>query len=138
MKSKLFLATIGVLLTLSGCGEKGIHVVPVSGKVTYRGQPAVGAQVVLHPVSVNAQQAFSATGRAGDDGTFKIGVNAPGDGAPPGDYVATVQWFKVIETAGGTGPGPNVLPAQYGAAATSPFKLRVNEEATELPVLELN
>lgn len=138
MNTKLLLATSVVLLTLSGCGEKRIHTVPVSGKVTYRGQPAAGAQVVLHPASVDPQRKFSATGRVQDDGTFKIGVNAAADGAPPGDYVATVQWFKLIQTDGGTGQGPNVLPAKYGSPETSTLKVKVNEEPTELPPLELN
>lgn len=137
MNRKLFLSTTVMLLTLSGCGEKGIEVVPVSGKVTWRGQPTVGAQVVLHPVSAGAQQTFSATGRVRDDGTFNIGVNVAGDGAPPGDYVATVQWFKVVETKGAAGQGPNVLPAKYGSAETSPLKVKVNETPTDLPPWEL-
>lgn len=138
MKSKI-LTTVGVvLLALSGCGEKGIHTVPVSGKVLYRGQPAPGAQVVLHPVSRDPKQPFSATGSVQENGDFKIGVNATGDGAPPGKYVATVQWFKVVQTEGGAGPGPNVLPAQYGSVETSPLKVIVNEGPTELPPLELN
>jgi hypothetical protein len=138
MSSKGFTVLGVVLLALSGCGEKRIPTVPVSGKVLYRGQPAPGAQVVLHPVTRDPEQLFSATGSVQEDGAFKIGVNAAGDGAPPGEYVATVQWFKVVQTEGGAGPGPNVLPPQYGSVETSPLKVIVNKGPTELPPLELN
>ena len=38
-----------------------------------------------------------------DDGSFKVTAYDPGDGAPQGDYVATIQWFKITKDAGGPG-----------------------------------
>ena len=125
------------LAALTGCGERAIPVVPVSGKVLFQGQPAPGAQVVLHPVIKDAERVFSATGKVQDDGTFKIGVNVAGDGAPPGEYVATVQWFKVVQTDGGAGPGPNVIPATYSDPAQSPLKVVVKDSPTELEPFQL-
>jgi hypothetical protein len=130
---------LGLLLAtvLTGCGERTIPVVPVSGKVLFQGQPAPGAQVVLHPVTADPSKVFAATGKALEDGTFKIGVNVAGDGAPPGDYVATVQWFKVVQSEGGSGPGPNVIPKDYGDPARSPLKVTVKDGPTELEPFQL-
>ena len=125
------------LAALTGCGEKAIPVVPVSGKVLFQGQPAPGAQVVLHPVVKETDRVFSATGKVQDDGTFKIGVNVDGDGAPPGEYVATVQWFKVVQSDGGSGPGPNVIPVTYSDPAKSPLKVTVKNGPTELEPFQL-
>src|SRR5688500_8562528 len=84
-KAALTVAAMG-LLVLTGCGEKRIHVVPVSGKLTVQGQPAAGAQVVLHPVAADRDEPFAAVGQVQNDGTFKIGVYDRDDGAPPGEY----------------------------------------------------
>ena len=131
----LFLAA--PLVALTGCGERAIAVVPVSGKVLFQGQPTPGAQVVLHPVAKDPKRVFSATGKVQDDGTFKVGVNVDGDGAPPGEYVATVQWFKVVQSEGGSGPGPNVIPAAYSDPGQSPLKVTVKDGPTELEPFQL-
>ena len=131
------LILVAPLAALTGCGEKAVAVVPVSGKVLFQGHPAPGAQVVLHPVTKASEQVFSATGKVRDDGTFKIGVNVDGDGAPPGEYVATVQWFKPVQTDGGAGPGPNVIPATYSDPAQSPLKVTVKDGPTELEPFQL-
>lgn len=138
MKTELILASTSlVLLVFAGCGERGIHTVPVSGKVIVQGQPAVGAQVVLHPVGRNTDQPYSAVGKVQEDGTFKISSTGKDDGAPPGQYVATVQWFKLVQTDGGAGPGPNVIPREYGDPARSPFRVTVQDSPTVLPPLEV-
>lgn len=121
----------------SGCGERLLPVVPVSGKVLVKGQPAAGAQVVLHPVSADPEKVFSASGKVQDDGTFKIGLHTVDDGAPPGDYVATVQWFKLVQTEGGAGPGPNVVAQEYGDPKRSPLRVTVKDESTELAPFDL-
>ena len=93
--------------------------------------------MVLHPVAAPADQSFSAVGKVQEDGTFKISAFGKDDGAPPGQYVATVQWFKVVQTDGGAGPGPNVLPTEYGDPARSPLKVTVSDAPTELHPFEL-
>jgi hypothetical protein len=133
----LALAIVLGSLAVTGCGEKGLHVVPVSGKVVVQGQPAAGAQVVLHPVAAKADQTFSAIGKVQDDGSFKISAFGKDDGAPPGEYVATVQWFKVVQNDGGAGPGPNVIPRDYGDPARSPFKVTIKDEPTVLQPFEV-
>jgi hypothetical protein len=121
-----------------GCGDsdKRVPVFPVSGKVTYQGQAPVGAQVVLYPVNNWAASGVAPTGIVLDDGSFKITAYDPDDGAPQGDYVATIQWFKITKEAGG--PGPNVIPKKYTNPKTSPIKVSVaSSGSTEIPTITI-
>ena len=130
-------ALIPVLALVSGCGEKRVRVVPVTGKVSFQGQSPAGAQVVLHPVSATTVPAnFAATATVNGDGTFQIAGYENGDEAPPGDYVATVQWFKIVESEGGR--GPNVLPPKYASKDSSPIKITVGSGPTAVPPIEIN
>lgn len=128
-----------LLLTLFvavGCEESRVPVFPVSGKVSFKGKPPAGALVVLHPVGTANLEGIAPSGTVNDDGSFKITVYDPGDGAPQGDYVATVQWRKFVASEGGA--GPNVLPEQYSSPATSPIKVSVQGGPTEIPPIAIN
>ncbi len=135
------LALVAVLFVsiaaICGCAEKRVNVFPVSGKVTYKGKPAAGAIVVLHPVNAVGFEGVAPIGTVGDDGSFTLTVYDPGDGAPEGDYVATIQWRKMVVGKGGAGAGPNVLPKQYSSAATSPVKVSVSGGPTEIPPIAI-
>jgi hypothetical protein len=133
----LLVALAPALLFLSGCGEKWAEVFPVTGTVKYNGQIPVGALIVLLPVAPAAPDAVVPTGTVKDDGTFVITSYESGDGAPAGDYVATIQWYKFNEKLGGS--GPNVLPADYSSAKSSPIKVTVNGGGpTEVPPITIS
>jgi hypothetical protein len=123
-RATLLMATFPMLLILSGCSEQRVPVYPVSGKVTYKGQPPIGATVVLHPRSGVAASDVAPTGTVKGDGSFAITSYEPGDGAPQGEYVATIEWFKFAPELGGA--GPNVIPPKYVSAKTSPVKVSVS------------
>jgi hypothetical protein len=130
------LASLVAILVASGCNtETRVPVFPVSGKLTYQGQAPVGAQVVLHPVNTSGTNEVAPTGIVLDDGSFKITAYDPEDGAPQGDYVATVQWFKITKDVGG--PGPNVIPKKYTNPKTSPIKITVSGGPTEVPPITI-
>jgi len=133
----LMAAAALALASISGCSEKRVAVFPVTGKLTFEGQAPEGAQVVLHPVSSTEANNVTAAGSVKSDGTFKITVYEDGDGAPAGDYVATVQWFRFVADEGSGGRGPNVLPAKYASAETSPIKVTVKSGTNELPPIDL-
>jgi hypothetical protein len=129
-------AALGLFLLAGviGCNsEVRVPVYPVSGKVTFQGKPAAGAQVVLHPVDRSKPSDVTPSAGVQGDGTFKITAYELDDGAPQGEYVATVEWFKIVSTGGGGGRGPNVLPAKYASSKTSPIKVTVNGGPTEIP-----
>jgi hypothetical protein len=123
-RATLFMAMLPILVALSGCSEQRVPVYPVSGKVTYKGQPPVGATVVLHSISGANTSDVAPTGTVKDDGSFAITSYEPGDGAPQGEYVATIEWFKFAPELGGA--GPNVIPPRYVSAKTSPVKVNVS------------
>jgi hypothetical protein len=135
-RGHLSITTLAAVTTLAGCSsEVRIPVFPVSGKVTYQGHAPVGAQIILHPVKYSGPDSVAPVGTVLDDGSFKVTAYDPGDGAPQGDYVATVQWFKITKEAGG--PGPNVLPKKYADPKTSPIKITVNSGPTDVPPITI-
>jgi hypothetical protein len=118
-----FAILIPALSLLVGCSEKWEKTVPVSGTVNVDGQPAAGAQIVLNALNPAGPNSVAPTGAVKADGSFVITTYTAGDGAPPGDYIATVQWFKFDPKIEGV--GPNVLPKEYGSPKTSPIKVTV-------------
>jgi hypothetical protein len=111
------------LLSAVGCGEKWAEVFPASGVVKVDGQAPVGAKLVLHAVTPQGPDAAAPTASVKLDGSFAVTTYQAGDGAPAGDYIVTIQWYKIDKD--GT-VGPNVIPAQYGNPKTSPIKVTVN------------
>lgn len=125
-----------LLPTFAACGgptETRVPVVQVSGKASFEGKPPEGAQIVLNPVGTSLPEGTRPVGAIKSDGTFQISTYGQGDGAPPGEYVATIQWFKLITQGDHAGSrGPNVLPKKYASTETSPIKLSIPNAATEL------
>jgi len=125
-------AASGTLL-IASCSESTVPVHPVAGMVTFENRPPSGALVVLHPQGATLPQDLIPTGIVQPDGTFQIGTYDSGDGAPAGTYKATFQWFKVVSGAGGSGRGPNVLPAAYADPRQTPVEIVVGEGPNDLP-----
>jgi hypothetical protein len=137
LRSLALLAALTPALVGCGRSEPRVPVVAVTGKVSFQGQAPAGAQIVLHSVSPKADSQVAPSGTVKDDGTFQISAYDQADGAPPGEYVATIQWFRIVQTEGGGGRGPNVLPATYSDPATSPIKVKVENSATQLDPIEI-
>jgi hypothetical protein len=105
--------------------------VPVSGKVTYKGAPVEGAIVTFVPEG-NGRTA-TATTRAG--GAYSLTtVDSPG--AMPGKYKVTVAKVEYapasslsMEAAAKANPAEaqakRVLPAKYASAASTPLAIEV-------------
>jgi hypothetical protein len=108
---------------VSGCGEKWAECFPVSGVLKYNGHAPHGAQLVFHAVSPSGPNAVSPMASVEPDGSFVVTSYQSGDGAPPGDYAVTVQWFQ-IDKEGNV--GPNVLPPEYANPKSSPVRVTVN------------
>jgi hypothetical protein len=74
-----------------GCNSAPeVHLVPVKGKVTYRGQPVKYATVQFVPDGPSGGTGPSPTGRTDDGGTFTLTTQGR-DGAPPGLYRVLVM-----------------------------------------------
>jgi hypothetical protein len=128
-------STIGlgiVFVIFAGCGDSaGMY--PVTGKVTYHGEPAVGATVTfVRKGSTDPFKEVTPQGVVGDDGTFTL--HGPrGDGAAPGDYAVLVEWKEGAGKTKGRAPAlnaPDRLKKKYldpnHALLTATVKARSN------------
>jgi hypothetical protein len=126
---RIGLATIAITLaTLAGCGHGDASRVPVhptTGAIKFRGQPVSGAFVSLHPRGDTSTGVPSPRATVGPDGNFALSTYDGQDGAPAGDYVLTVQWFKPIRQGNDLVGGPNVLPRKYASANTSDLIVKI-------------
>ena len=79
-------------MAVVGCGSPA-GLVPVSGKVLYRGQPAAGAVVYFHRQAAPGTDGGAIpSGVVEDDGSFTLTTDGLGQGARPGSYVVLVEW----------------------------------------------
>jgi hypothetical protein len=115
MRYSLFvvLALAGGILASAGCGSRnGIY--PVSGKVLYQGEPAVGAFVYFHRKGDGDRlREHIPQGIVGEDGSFTLASPA-GQGALPGDYAVLIEWKEGAGTLRGRGPGLDARDRFHG------------------------
>ena len=94
-----------VVFVLAGCGSSN-GLVPVNGRVLYKGQPAVGARLHFHrqDAAPTAQPAPIPWAIVDDEGRFVLTAGDLGQGAPAGRYAVLVSWPEDREV----GPSPVV------------------------------
>jgi hypothetical protein len=115
---------------------QGKAVTLVSGKVYYRGSPAVGAEVVFHPLDTTAKKnRDSARGRVEADGSFRLTTYRAFDGAAPGDHRISITWHPL--SANGNGRGVNRLPERYARPETSQLTATVEAGGRNEFIFEL-
>jgi len=112
---------IGLLMSLlaaaavCGCNRAGYpDTTPVTGTVTYKGEPVEGATVQLTP---NSPEGKPANARTDAQGKFKMKTFQDDDGAVPGKYGVTVS--KVSHKGEGEGAAGDELPVKYKDPTTS-------------------
>jgi len=115
-------------------------VVPVTGEVFSRGQPATGATVTL--VRLDDPWAASPHGVVDAAGAFRISTYQVNDGAPAGEYAVTIVWRGPNPRANGEGdedvPGPDRLAGRYANPQTSPWRVTVAHDAVRLDRFEVD
>src|ERR1051326_6275998 len=98
VRALVSLSRLALVLLLPACQEsryERVALSPVRGKVLYNGQPAVGAEVRLHPVTASEKSKFYPVAKVEADGSFALTTFENKDGAPPGEYLVTVRWDEV-------------------------------------------
>lgn len=129
--SRRFVLTALMLFTIGGCGENWAPVQPTSGTVKFNGKVPAGARILLHAIKPPEDGSLAVTpaGRVEDDGSFKITSYQAGDGATPGEYVVTVEWYPVDKDGN---VGANAIPKEYSNPTTSPLKVTVSNDGPTL------
>jgi len=116
--------TLAALLlgACSGCGGSGSlpTLIPVKGKVTYKGQPLTKGTVRFEPDGYGRM----ATGDLQADGTFVLTTYQTGDGVVAGQH-------KVFITGTGSNPRKELVPQKYTTADGSKLTADVNPDHTE-------
>ncbi|MBL8849208.1 MAG: hypothetical protein JNG89_05970, partial [Planctomycetaceae bacterium] len=104
----------GTVLALSmwGCGGANPWetVYPATGVLTFNGKPLADAEIALIPVDATAPPTVRPRARSTSDGAFAVWTYEQGDGAPAGQYKATVIHHEVVVTNGAVGAKPSRIP----------------------------
>lgn len=126
-------------LLLAGCEKAQVFppVYPVQGKVALDGKPTPGAFVVFHPKNASDAHSPRPSAYVDKDGLFRLTTFKSQDGAPPGEYVVTVELRQTVKNGDEIQLGPNQLPGQYSQPQTSTLLAKVNEAPSNDVPLEL-
>lgn len=131
------LVLVAISSCIFGCGELGPETFPVSGIVSRNGKPVVDARVTLHPRH-DTSMGSRPLGVTDNSGHFQLMSHTPNDGAPPGEYIVTVERRAMADDGGELSRiGRHELPVKYSRPDTSPFSFTVKAEPNELPELKL-
>lgn len=129
---------IVAVLSSTGCnkGSARVPVHPVVGTIQFQGQPAAGAFVSLYPKAA-IEGVPNPRATVSKDGSFVVSTFDGNDGAPEGEYVVTVQWYRPVRQGGDLVGGPNVIPPKYGSPRTSNVTVRIAAGENRLPTIKL-
>jgi hypothetical protein len=110
--------------------------VPAKGTISLPGgQPLRAGRVILHPKpsQKDGRVAVEAFGDV-EDGKFTLTTYQPGDGAVPGEYVATISPFNYKSKTGSPTRLPNAsqVPQRYQEEATSGWEVEITPSGGEV------
>lgn len=129
MPRAVALLTSAFLLSSWGCGSDLPKTIPVSGQVSFNGQPPPKPGTVYF-LPVEAGEGFPsrpASGDFGPDGRFKAKTFEPGDGLMPGKYLMTIECWETPPNMEGS-PVKSHVPAKFQSPQTSGFKLDITPD----------
>jgi hypothetical protein len=115
---------LSLALCLSGCGDKGPKLAPVSGHVTFQGKPVAAGMVRFSnpPAGIDILATLQA------DGAYSVHM-AKGNGLPEGTYAVAVVPPRVNSPVGTMTPPPLPeypdIPEKYRQPSTSGLTLTV-------------
>jgi hypothetical protein len=136
MTARLIVSAL--LLTCLGCGNTGGQF-PVTGKVLYKGEPAVGATVTFLRKEADRRKESPVQGVVGEDGSFTL-AGPGGSGALPGEYVVLVEWKTGAGKMKGRAPAltaPDRFKGRYFNPNNPVLTAKVEPRTNELPPFEL-
>ena len=138
-KKLLSIVVAAWAISCTSCGNSsGLY--PVTGSVTYRGEPATGASVTfVKKGAADPARDRIAQGTVAEDGTFALEGPA-GAGLPPGEYAVLVEWKEGAGTKKGRSPGlsaPDRLKRKYLDSTKPLLSATVEAKSNRLAPFEL-
>jgi len=128
------LTVLSVALVMPACGPSRKSVFPVKGRVLdSAGKPLVGATVIFHPVTPDAEDATKPAAHVDESGSFTLTTYVEGDGAPAGEYAVTILLVPPKKGPLDT-QAPDQLRGRYANPASSNIHVTVEKkELNEVP-----
>lgn len=131
LSSRTLAPAIALVVLASGCGGSGSEfpaTVPVSGKVTHKGEP-----VTKGSITFLSESGHTAVGELGPDGTYTLSSFGQGDGAVPGRHrVVVVATDAPVNMMPGSTPGykppEDLVPKKYNKPETSGLQAEVSAD----------
>jgi hypothetical protein len=118
---------VGLGLALAGCGQQD-GLVPVKGKVLYKGEPVPKGTVAFIPDTAKGNKGLHRPqGVIGPQGDYEL-VTSNKRGVPPGPYIATVSTAYDVDTLSRT-PPKTLTPLRYWDPQKSGLTIEVREDA---------
>jgi hypothetical protein len=133
--------TLLAALASTGCGNNhGLY--PVSGKVMYKGEPAIGAYVLFQRPGIDPAKNQSIMGVVQHDGSFTVDYGAQGKGAPPGEYLILVRWkhdptLPPARSPKESASRPDRLKGRYDDPKHPLLRTVVRAESNVVPTIQL-
>jgi hypothetical protein len=132
---------LAALAFLAGCSSKGPVIpeaIPVKGKVLLpSGQPLRAGRVEL--LGKKNPPGYESFGDIEHDGSFTLNFKATGDGAVPGEYVATISTMNYRAKGGSPKRIPNAaeVPKRYQDPNTSDLHVTIEPGKENFLTLKL-
>ena len=128
------LALAMLMASGAGCGPTDpdqANILPVSGKVTYKGKPVPKGTVTFH-----SDGGRMATGEIKEDGSYSLTTAQPGDGAVAGHHRVSIVANEGDPTLMPSSPGyvrpKNLVPPKYNQPDQSGLEANVTAESKEI------
>lgn len=136
--SVLATVTVALLcLSAAGCGNSEhwhTETNPIQGSIRINGQIPQGALVTLYPTgdAVDVRES-KPWGIVDETGVYQLRTYAKGDGAPEGEFRATVVWREDPSVQG----SPDQLGGAFEDPTQSQWTFTIDPEQQELPPIEI-
>ncbi len=118
----------------AGCGPTDpdeANILPVSGKVTYKGKPVPKGTITFH-----SDGGRMATGEIQEDGSYSLTTARSGDGAVAGHHRVSIMATEGDPSLMPSSPGyvrpKNLVPTKYNQPDQSGLEANVTEEGKEI------
>jgi hypothetical protein len=114
---------------------------PVSGSVSFQGQPTPGAMVYFFPADDPESPDRRIAGIVEVDGSFEMKSTVGAGSRPgvePGEYLVSIVWTELVDPHDqDSDEGPDKLPVKYKDCKTSGLRAEIVEGSNELEPFDL-
>src|SRR5262249_33154678 len=114
---------------------------PVSGSVSFEGQPTPGALVLFFPADEPESPFRRIAGVVDEDGSFQMQTTVGEGSRPgvePGEYLVTISWSEPVNPYDHDSDlGPEKLPEKYQDYKTSNLRVEIVQGTNEILPFEL-